>query len=130
MPSCVNNVCEPQILTFQARYATILQSRRLRPVRPQIHKVQEQMLAEIWDAGSLGAEPGNLTPRSPMRGTSHEQPTQHNRHQAGWHRLGLTADNDDGGDKPFLMEVELFRDVGELGLECLASYFTVLQVQC
>jgi len=39
----------------------------------------------------------------------------------GWRRLGLIDDVDEGEvDEPtYLLEVDLFRDVGELGLECL-----------
>ena len=38
-----------------------------------------------------------------------------------WSFVGLVDDVDDSeGDEPaYLLEVDLFRDVGELGLECL-----------
>lgn len=52
------------------------------------------------------------------------------RNWLGWRRLGLIDDIDEGdADEPaYLLEVDLFRDVGELGLECLVSY-PVLQSQ-
>ena len=45
-----------------------------------------------------------------------------NRSLAGWRKIGLYADwENPEAEAPFIMEVDLFSDVGELGLECLVS---------
>ncbi|KAK8844114.1 hypothetical protein IAR55_006908 [Kwoniella newhampshirensis] len=116
MPTCLNNTVEPQIHNFQARYATILQNRRLRPVRPSHSPYQEKMLREIWDAGRLGSADDGTGSGRGSSGFGHGHGVVRN--WAGWQRMGLYLDGDDS-EPPFLMEVELFRDVGELGLECL-----------
>jgi engulfment/cell motility protein 1 len=127
MPSCQNNTVSPQILTFQARYAAILNQRRTKHVRPAQDAGQEKMLTEIWHVGRLGEEtrqPGLETITN--GGTHAEQSTSMiaGRDWLGWRRLGLIDDIDEGDvDEPaYLLEVDLFRDVGELGLECLVSY--------
>ncbi|ORY33129.1 hypothetical protein BCR39DRAFT_521383 [Naematelia encephala] len=110
MPTCANNIVEPQILNFQARYATILHNRRHRPVRPAQDAQQEKMLSEIWHAGRLDNNKIDGTPKIQSGGE---------RTWEGWRRIGLWPEFE-GDDVPaFLMEVDLFRDVGELGLECL-----------
>lgn len=115
MPTCVNNTVEPQILNFQARYATILNHLRQRSVRPAQHPEQERMLSDIWRAGRLGVSDPDNRRFSEDQGTSE-------RSWEGWRKIGLTVEEEDGeGEAPFLMEVDLFRDTGELGLECLVS---------
>lgn len=62
-------------------------------------------MAEILtEAGSIAAEYAQRTWR-------------------GWRRIGLWVDGDEGlnNDSGPLLEVELFRDVGELGLECFVG---------
>ena len=70
------------------------------------------MLQDIWDLGGLSDTPV---------GMEHiETDLAINRHYSGWKRIGLEVEetlNPDGLG-PFL-EVELFRDTGELGLDCL-----------
>lgn len=58
------------------------------------------MLADIWALGGLG------------RGA---------RHLRGWQTLGLAEEGHEGDAEG---EGGLFRDVGELGLECLVSIVT------
>jgi hypothetical protein len=104
---------EPQILSFQARYAALLHHRRLRAVRPAQIPEQERMLSDIWDNARLG-ETAN--------GGDAKWPPTHSGQRSwdGWARIGLSVD--EGEERPvFLNEVDLFRDVGELGLECLVS---------
>lgn len=130
MPTCLNNIVRPQILTFQARYAAVLNHRRTRTVRPAQNPWQDKLLNEIWHVGRLGEQlpfdrdshvetingvDGDETPRrrSVVGGRSMD----------GWRKLGLTTDGDDE-DTSVLAEVELFRHVGELGLECLVSGIT------
>jgi engulfment/cell motility protein 1 len=121
MPTCVNNIVEPQILHFQGRYAAILNHRRAKAVRPAHFPLQEKMLSEIWHHARLGQlnDYDQLPPdqREARAGDSE-------RSWDGWRRLGLEVDDQEAGengDFPFLVEAELFRDVGELGLECLVS---------
>ncbi|WWC72975.1 uncharacterized protein I206_106939 [Kwoniella pini CBS 10737] len=114
MPTSSNNVVEPQILTFQARYGVILQNTRLRPVRPGSTPVQEKMLRELWEYGRLGQ------PEQPSPGQMRK--TGMARTAAGWKRIGLCQDGEE--EAGFLMELEMFRDVGELGLESLHYFAT------
>jgi engulfment/cell motility protein 1 len=83
------------------------------------------MLNEIWHVGRLGEttrpQPGLETM---MNGHDHPDLPPNSiagRDWLGWRRLGLIDDVDEGEvDEPaYLLEVDLFRDVGELGLECL-----------
>jgi engulfment/cell motility protein 1 len=124
MPSCQNNTVSPQILNFQARYASILNNRRTKHVRPAQDAGQEKMLNEIWHVGRLGEEarqPGLETMTNGNDHADHSTNTIAGRDWLGWRRLGLIDDIDEGDvDEPaYLLEVDLFRDVGELGLECL-----------
>lgn len=85
-------------------------------------------MAEIWHVGRLGedlalerdsivetinGQDGDVTPKrySDIAGRS----------TAGWRKIGLVDDADDDGESAHMAELELFRDVGELGLECLVS---------
>ena len=113
MPTCSNNIVKPQILNFQARYANILHHHRLRAVRPSQSKEQERMLAEIWQAGRLGVDDHGPVER--LKGGHGNKRTS-----AGWRKIGLYVDGEEG-EAPFLMEADLFRDVGDLGLECLVG---------
>jgi engulfment/cell motility protein 1 len=109
----MNNTVEPQILYFQARYTAILQYHRNKLVRPEQYKAQECMLADIWHVGRLG----NLEALRSDNGM--ERPSGGGeRNLEGWSRLGLGLDGEETG-KESHSELELFRDVGELGLECL-----------
>ncbi|WVR08927.1 hypothetical protein IAU60_005986 [Kwoniella sp. DSM 27419] len=113
MPTCSNNAVEPQILNFQARYSVILQQRRLKPVKPQLNPLQEKMMRDLWHTGRLGTSDGEVTV-----GTGSAAGIM--RTLSGWKRLGLGAESESEGGP--VNESELFRDVGELGLECL-HYF-------
>lgn len=129
MPTCLNTIVKPQILTFQARYAAILNHRRTKIVRPAQDPGQDRMMAEIWHVGRLGEDlaldrdsfvetvngpDGDVTPKrfSDIAGRS----------TAGWRKIGLVGDNDGDEESSHMAEFELFRDVGELGLECLVSH--------
>lgn len=85
-------------------------------------------MSEIWHVGRLGetvsferdslletvnGEDGDVTPKrySALAGRS----------IAGWRKIGLMTEGDDERDSAQTAELELFRDVGELGLECLVS---------
>ncbi|WWC63902.1 uncharacterized protein I303_106507 [Kwoniella dejecticola CBS 10117] len=114
MPTSSNNVVEPQILNFQARYGVILQNTRLRPIRPGSNPAQEKMLRELWEYGKLGQQ------EQPSPGQMRK--TGMARTAAGWKRVGLCQDGEE--EAGFLMELEMFRDVGELGLECLHYFAT------
>ena len=98
MPTCTNNIVQPQILAFQARYATVLRHRRLQPVRPAKNPEQESMLRDIWGIGKLAGE---------------EDEGRSYRERSGWDRLGWIYDEGS--------EAGLFKDVGQLGLECLVG---------
>lgn len=114
MPTCNGNTVEPHIHNFQSRYAAILNYRRLKPVRPSQYAEQEKMLQDIWRVGGLGDTSG-------MEHVQSEHVVSE-RHAEGWKRIGLEVEEaeDEHGLGDFL-EVELFRDVGELGLECLVG---------
>ncbi|KAK6906154.1 hypothetical protein I203_100138 [Kwoniella mangroviensis CBS 8507] len=115
MPTSQNNVVEPQILNFQARYGVILQNTRLRPVRPGTNPHQEKMLRESWEYGRLAQEQDLAT-------SNGHRKTGMARTAAGWQKIGLCLDGED--EAGFMMEMEMFRDVGELGLECLHYFAT------
>jgi hypothetical protein len=71
------------------------------------------MLADIWSAGRLSSDQREESERlSDTHGNE--------RSWEGWKKMGLHVDGEEGqGDAPSLGEIDLFRDVGELGLECL-----------
>jgi engulfment/cell motility protein 1 len=124
MPSCQNNTVSPQILNFQARYAAVLNQRRTKHVRPAQDAAQEKMLNEIWHVGRLGEESRQSGVETIVNGNAGAQVTTNTiagRDWLGWRKLGLIHDIEEGDvDEPaYLVEVDLFRDVGELGLECL-----------
>lgn len=96
MQTSSTNAVEPQILNFQARWTSILHRKRLANVRPSRNPTHQKMLSEIWMLAGLG------------RGM---------RDMQGWGRLGLGGD----GSQEENGEGGMFRDVGELGLECLVS---------
>jgi len=83
------------------------------------------MLNEIWHVGRLGetsrSQPGLETIVNGNSPADFPLNTIAGRDWLGWRRLGLIDDVDEGEvDEPaYLLEVDLFRDVGELGLECL-----------
>jgi len=88
------------------------------------------MLNEIWHVGRLGEELRQPGLETITNGGNYAEPSTNmiaGRDWLGWRRLGLIDDIDEGDvDEPaYLLEVDLFRDVGELGLECLVSYPTV-----
>jgi engulfment/cell motility protein 1 len=119
MPTCVNNMVEPQILNFQARYVGILHYRLRKPVRPDLYPEQERMLTDVWHVGRLGstANPGSSDGDMENFGSRSGE-----RNLEGWRRLGLGAERDAGEyNGQAFGEAELFEDVGELGLECLVS---------
>ncbi|WRT69192.1 uncharacterized protein IL334_006176 [Kwoniella shivajii] len=120
MPTCANNIVETQILNFQARYGVILQHRRLRPVRPGSNTQQEKLLREVWDLGRLGTDIDENTTSNSGHAHSHTSRNGAARNAIGWKRIGLCEDGEE--DAGFLMEMEMFRDVGELGLECLHHF--------
>ncbi len=121
MPTCSNNVVEPPILKFQLQYTIILHHRRNQAVRPAQHPEQDRMLSDIWNAGRLGSDGRERVERL-SNGHGEERSWE------GWRKIGLYVEDEEDGEVPFLMEVELFRDVGELGLECLVN--ASLRVAC
>lgn len=85
-------------------------------------------MAEIWHVGRLGedlaldrdsfvetvnGQDGDVTPKrfSDIAGRS----------TTGWRKIGLLVSDNDDEESSHMAELELFRDVGELGLECLVS---------
>ena len=115
MPTCSGNTVEPRILRFQSCYTTILHHRRQKAVRPAHDPDQERMLADIWSAGRLGADDREHAQRL-SDGHGKERSWE------GWKRIGLYVEGGKAeAEPPLIMEVELFRGVGELGLECLVS---------
>jgi engulfment/cell motility protein 1 len=95
------NAVEPHIFNYQARWTSILQRKRLTSVRPSRNPVHQKMLAEIWEIAGLGRGIRDLDT---------------------WRRLGLGDGSEvDRGEG----ETGLFRDVGELGLQCLVSLLEV-----
>lgn len=128
MPTCVNNIVEPQILHFQSRYAAILNHRRAKAVRPAQNPLQEKMLSEIWHVGRL-SHSNDLQSREMIQEAGQTPAGAVDRDWTGWRKIGLVVDDPEAGENggfPFLIEAELFRDVGELGLECLVSSGLVL----
>jgi engulfment/cell motility protein 1 len=130
MPSCLSNIVQPQILNFQARYASTLNHRRTKLVRPTQEPLQEKMLNEIWHVGRLGESSNNQPGMETVLPNGNGENTSHSaglvgRSWVGWWKLGLIGDQADdagGEERAYLLEAELFRDVGELGLECLVSF--------
>ncbi|RSH95186.1 hypothetical protein EHS25_000272 [Saitozyma podzolica] len=113
IPISSNNIVEPQILNFQARHAAILQYRRLRPVRPAQNAEQEKMLVDIWAHAHLGDARSNGVGGGEVPSGLGGQ-----RSLDGWRKIGLGYDEAEDQHR-FAMETDLFRDTGELGLECL-----------
>jgi hypothetical protein len=138
MPSCLNNTVQPQILNFQARYASIINHRRTKHVRPAQEPHQERMLNEIWHVGRLGeglhAQPiETILPNAAANEAEASTSGLAGRSWVGWWKLGLISDSGDEAeveDRAHLLEAELFRDVGELGLECLVSQSASLSGLC
>ncbi|GMK55300.1 hypothetical protein CspeluHIS016_0203560 [Cutaneotrichosporon spelunceum] len=119
MSTSANNIVEPRILDFQTRYANVLRYHSLRPVRPQTNPTHERYLREIWMAGRLDEEDaGDMA--SPRPSMADYQASNIPRTWEGWRRVGLSIDFVDNTDA--LVETELFRSVGELGLNCLHYY--------
>lgn len=115
MPTCTNNIVQPQILSFQARYATVLHYRKMQAVRPTRQTDQEIMLKGIWNIGKLGEGVLDLERRA-----SGESEQGDRRGWLGWKRLGWV-----GEEVVNISETGLFNDVGELGLECLVRLFLI-----
>ena len=117
IPTSHGNPVEPRILDFQTRYANVLRYHSLRPVRPQSNPTHERFLDEIWRAGRLDVEEtGSVSsPRPSMQ----DYQSTGLRTWEGWRKMGLAIDYVDATDP--LSETDLFRNVGELGLECLVS---------
>jgi hypothetical protein len=124
IPSSHNNPVEPRILDFQTRYANVLRYHSLRPVRPQTNPTHDRYLEEIWHAGRLDQEETHslASPRPSMQDYHSMRSAGGQRTWEGWRRMGLSIDYVDATDP--LSETELFRSVGELGLECLHYYAT------
>ncbi|WVQ81129.1 hypothetical protein IAT38_003251 [Cryptococcus sp. DSM 104549] len=124
IPISSGDIVEPHILNFQARLATILQHRRLRPVRPTHHRHQDKLLQEIWEAGRLDRPAESEGPegeKEVLKGYGlgmGEVEAGGQRSMEGWRRIGLG----EGEEIGLVQETDLFRDVGELGLECLHSF--------
>lgn len=83
---------------------------------------------EIWHVGRLGEDlPFDRDSRiETINGsTGDETPKRYSdiagRSVAGWRKLGLVTEISDDTEAAQLAELGLFRDVGELGLECLVS---------
>ncbi|KIR28517.1 hypothetical protein I309_02441 [Cryptococcus deuterogattii LA55] len=150
IPTSTNSVISPHFLNFQSRLCVILQQKRLRSVRPGQYKEHEKMLKEIWDAGKLGelakmeeiegeageggreALSGGQLGMSTRSGLGAEAGMvmgmgkfglglgEIDRGAEGWKMIGLGEEGQDG----VLGEAAMFRDVGELGLECLHWFAT------
>ncbi|ALO68970.1 hypothetical protein CNF00450 [Cryptococcus deneoformans JEC21] len=146
IPTSTNNIISPHILDFQSRLCVILQHKRLRSVRPGQYKEHEKMLKDIWEAGKLGelakkiggeagdggweAMSGGQLGMSTGAGLGAEPGTgmgkfglglgEIDRGVKGWWMIGLGEEDQDG----VLGEGAMFRDVGELGLECLHWFAT------
>lgn len=145
IPTSTNNIISPHFLDFQSRLCVILQQKRLRSVRPGQYKEHEKMLKEIWEAGKLGELAkteeieggGGEGGREALSGGQLGMSTRSglgakagmvmglgkfglglgeiDRGAEGWKMIGLGEEDQDG----VLEEAAMFRDVGELGLECL-----------
>ncbi|WVQ73600.1 hypothetical protein IAR50_003179 [Cryptococcus sp. DSM 104548] len=128
IPSSSNPILSPHLLNFQSRLAVILQHKRLRSVRPQERPQQEKMLREIWEAGRLGEivqgegdeEVEQLREGGVGLGLGEEGERvelDRGRRMEGWVAMGgeVFGELGEGG---------MFRDVGELGLECLHYFAT------
>ncbi|ODN81097.1 hypothetical protein L202_03192 [Cryptococcus amylolentus CBS 6039] len=138
-PSSQNPILAPHLLNFQSRLAVILQHKRLRSVRPGERANQEKMLGEIWEAGRLGeleggggeeieelkegggvGGVGGVGLGMGMEGEKVEMGGMRGkggRRMEGWVAMGgeVFGELGEGG---------MFRDVGELGLECLHYFAT------
>lgn len=145
IPMSINTIISPHFLNFQSRLCVILQQKRLRSVRPGQYKEHEKMLKEIWEAAKLGGLAkteeiegeageggreglkGGQLGRSTRSGPGAETRMvmgmgkfglglgEIDRGAEGWKMIGLGEEDQDG----VLGEAAMFRDVGELGLECL-----------
>jgi len=113
MPTCASNIVEPHILTFQRRYTDVLNYRKHLVVNPDRYPEQERMLAEVWQLGRLGSD------ASDMKAAAQHEITQR-RHPGGWRRIGLDVTQSEEAESESA-EREMFKDVEELGLECLVS---------
>nr|KIR86243.1 hypothetical protein I308_03187 [Cryptococcus tetragattii IND107] len=150
IPTSTNNIISPHFLDFQSRLCVILQQKRLRSVRPGQYKEHEKMLKEIWEAGKLGELAkteeieggGEEGGREALSGGQLGMSTRSglgakagmvmglgkfglglgeiDRGAEGWKMIGLGEEDQDG----VLEEAAMFRDVGELGLECLHWFAT------
>lgn len=70
------------------------------------------MLGEIWSAARLGNEKEHVERLSDGHGGE--------RSWEGWRKIGLYREAGDADrEASVLMEVDLFQEVGQLGLECL-----------
>lgn len=114
---------EGRILDFQNRYANVLRYHSLRPVRPATNTTHERYLSDIWNAGRLDDEEATASSIN-ISSTRVSSPDYHHsggpRSWEGWRRMGLSLEFADDSEE--LNETELFRTVGELGLECLHYY--------
>ncbi|ODO06045.1 hypothetical protein L198_01274 [Cryptococcus wingfieldii CBS 7118] len=136
IPSSQNPILAPHLLNFQSRLAVILQHKRLRSVRPGERGHQEKMLGEIWEAGRLGElvgaggggggeeveeveelKEGGVGGVGLGMGIQGEKVGKGGRRMEGWAAMGgeVFGELGEGG---------MFRDVGELGLECLHYFAT------
>jgi hypothetical protein len=96
------------------------------------------MLNEIWHVGRLGeglhAQPiETILPNAAANEAEASTSGLAGRSWVGWWKLGLISDSGDEAeveDRAHLLEAELFRDVGELGLECLVSQSASLSGLC
>ncbi|WVO22443.1 uncharacterized protein IAS62_003773 [Cryptococcus decagattii] len=150
IPMSINTIISPHFLNFQSRLCVILQQKRLRSVRPGQYKEHEKMLKEIWEAAKLGGLAkteeiegeageggreglkGGQLGRSTRSGPGAETRMvmgmgkfglglgEIDRGAEGWKMIGLGEEDQDG----VLGEAAMFRDVGELGLECLHWFAT------
>lgn len=119
IPSSQNNPVETRIFDFQTRYANVLRYHSLRPVKPQNNPTHERYLDDVWQTGRLDSEDGGGHRASP-RPSMQDYQSSGQRTWDGWRRMGLSIDYVEASDP--LNETELFRSIGELGLECLHYY--------
>ena len=74
------------------------------------------MLAEIWHLGKLSGDESGM---EVIDGHGDAR----KRESKGWKRIGLVVDREVDHEEESVEE-ELFGEIGELGLECLVSYFS------
>nr|ODO03704.1 hypothetical protein L204_00040 [Cryptococcus depauperatus CBS 7855] len=118
LSSNTSNVISPHILNFQTRLCLIIQHKRFRSVRPTHHAHQNKMLHEIWEAGRLEnlVRGGEKEIINEIPGTTRDLGLgEVERSLEGWRMIGLGNEGEGG----MISEGEMFRNVGELGLECL-----------